>query len=63
MKKIDLRKTGFCTKCKSIQNITGSLTQREEDTPDQGKKSVTTVSYHCEKCNSFLNSEEFDDEE
>ena len=58
MKNIKLQLTEFCPKCLNAQNIIGTTVTRIEEDSNGTKKSIITVSYHCEACNSFVRSEE-----
>ncbi|MBU0991621.1 MAG: hypothetical protein KJ737_03915 [Proteobacteria bacterium] len=62
MKNIHSQITEFCTGCQKIQNLKGTVSIREEKTPDGVKVKIITTSYHCEICNAFIRSEEHDPE-
>lgn len=48
----------FCPKCLSPQNMTVSITTREE-TDSEGKiTKIETHTYHCEACHSFVRNED-----
>lgn len=50
----------FCPKCLSPQNMTVSITTREE-TDSEGKiTKIETHTYHCEACHSFVRNEDIE---
>lgn len=57
---INMQLTESCQKCKNVQNIKGTATNRKEKTSDGETKTIVTVSYHCEACHTFIRSEELE---
>ena len=60
MNKINFEKNEFCTNCRGVQNIKGTTTETEKKVADKIKK-IITVNFHCEKCNTFIRSEKFEE--
>ena len=50
----------FCPKCLSPQNMTVSITTREETDSEGMSRKIDTRAYHCEACHSFVRSEEIE---
>ena len=63
MQNVKLQLTEFCQKCQNTQNIKGTIATRSEKYSDGETKTIITVSYHCEACNTFVRSEEFESKE
>ena len=42
-----------CPRCNQLSNMNSSVSSRV-----QGEKIIVTVDYHCEKCHSFVRSED-----
>ena len=59
---VNLEISEFCPKCQRVQNLKGSISKRQEITTDNETKNIVTMNYHCEKCFSFVRSDEFDEE-
>jgi len=48
----------LCPKCKVIQNMKVDESEREIVDNEGKKQKITTQSYQCEVCNSFVRSED-----
>ena len=48
-------------KCKTIQNMRVTFSNREELDSDGNKKQIKTKSYHCEVCQLFVRSEDLEE--
>lgn len=48
----------FCPKCLSPQNMTVSITTREETDSEGKNRKIETRAYHCEACHSFVRNED-----
>lgn len=56
MKDLQMVKTEYCVACQQTRPVKGVLSTREEDSFETGKRKITTVSYYCDKCQSFVGS-------
>jgi hypothetical protein len=50
--------SGYCTQCGSIQNLRETIAHRQEASPEGEPQEIETRSFHCEKCNTFVRSED-----
>lgn len=58
MEFLKLQMTDFCQHCKTIQDVKGTVKNREEEGGDGKKKNIVVLTYHCEVCHNFIRSEE-----
>jgi hypothetical protein len=63
MKETRKQLTEFCSKCQKTQNINSVTSTRSVKETDGNTKHIVTISYHCESCNTFVRSEEYETEE
>ena len=50
----------MCPSCKELRNMIVSSSTRIIKGDDKTEKKIKTLSYHCEKCNQFVRSEDRD---
>ena len=48
----------YCSNCQAIRSMRVSVYKREKINPDGDKIQIETTSFHCEDCNSFIDSED-----
>lgn len=48
----------YCPKCCELTAMTVTITEKEEKAVDGKKFKILANSYHCNKCNSFVRSED-----
>jgi hypothetical protein len=51
----------MCPICRAVRNMQVSASKRTVAMPDGRRKRVRTVSFHCESCNQFVRSEEWEE--
>jgi hypothetical protein len=50
----------FCARCQSYQNTQVTFSERVEVDDEGNSHKIITTSYQCEKCGSFLRSEDIE---
>ena len=48
----------YCPHCRTVTNLSVSITQRTIADADGKEETVVSRTYHCEACRSFVRSEE-----
>lgn len=48
----------FCAKCNSLTNMITTESERTEKDSDGNDMKIVTNSYHCDKCHTFVKSED-----
>lgn len=52
----------MCPSCGELRNMVVSSSTQIIKADGQQEKKIKILSYHCEKCNKFMRSEELDEE-
>jgi hypothetical protein len=50
----------YCARCQSYQNTVVTTSERVEVDAKGNSHKIVTTNYHCQKCSSFLRSEDME---